>query len=249
MCVCVYIYIYIYSSNFHFCLSLCSSTFFCLWAQTELHRRGSLWDGKRVDFGVWQGWVWIPPLRPRSDGFPCRASAMIKETCVYAGAHSRCSMHGNGFFWFLSLWTLNISGCHSSFCPGWKAISAGPFSPKATDTSSRKQPLIFKSNDTTHGNMTTWFTSSKPVTLHCLENSNLFSENNKALYDLTFVPSPSSNSTLLLLPIICTHCDFLNRASSLKLPYCRRLYHQNQEAEYICTWIFETLRLQNTRSS
>ena len=48
MCV----YIYIYSSNFNFCLSLCSSTFFCLCAQTELHRRGSLWDGERVDFGV-----------------------------------------------------------------------------------------------------------------------------------------------------------------------------------------------------
>lgn len=71
-----------------------------LWSKSEFHGRGNLWDRKRVDFGFWQGWVWIAPLHLRSYDFPCRTSAMIKgdNICICADAYSWRSIHGNGLF-------------------------------------------------------------------------------------------------------------------------------------------------------
>lgn len=51
------------------------------------------------------------------------------------------------------------------------------------------------------------------------------------------------------IPTICIFCGFLNTATSLILPYCWGLHHQNQAAESTCTWIPRTRGMQNVGPS
>lgn len=127
------------------------------------------------------------------------------------------------------------------------------FSPRLTDTSSRKWSLISKSNKISH--MKIWpccSSSQKPQgdsPLPVGQNPAISNENNKALYDLTLASSPSPNSTLVSHS---NHAHLLwlpEYSQYLLFPYCWGLHHQTQVAESTCTWISGTQGMQDAGSS
>lgn len=147
-----------------------------LWAKTERHRRGNLWDGKRTGFGESNGSEShlhvLGIMRFLAGLLPWFKELVYTHVPVHTIGdqymHMFCFISRESWI-HLDITAASPLGEESSLLV---VILCHPFSPRLTDTSYRKQSLISKSNKIPH--MELWSccssTQSHLVILHCLEN-------------------------------------------------------------------------------